>query len=107
ITRTSLVINNTESNSDLHVADLDGDGKQDIVYLNKVGATWGTTVIWNRYPNFVQTTTPDVTLAAPLAFLSIFDKNTTAWQLADINADGHLEFVRIRNNAGTDLDVVN
>jgi RHS repeat-associated protein len=88
----------TEAKADFRTSDVDGDGKQDIVRITRAAPTHGaTTIVWNRYPHLVQTTTPA---------LSISTDENRAWNLTDIDADGHPELVRIQPTVDTDLDVV-
>ncbi|GEP61008.1 FG-GAP-like repeat-containing protein [Reyranella soli] len=95
---TPRLVVNVSASQEFRVSDLDGDGKQDIVHLSKIGPYLATMVIWNRYPNFVQTVTPNV---AP----SLTDGDTTSWQLADFDSDGVPELVRVQ--PGTrDLNVI-
>lgn len=89
----------TAARADFRIADLDGDGKNEIVFLNHVDSAQMTTmVIWNRYPHFVQTTGPGFPTAG---------MDTANWSLVDINADDHPELVRIEPGAGGNLDVIN
>jgi RHS repeat-associated protein len=88
----------TFASQEFRIYDLDGDGKQDIVHLSKVGpGQLATMVIWNRFPNFVQTTTTGLAFTAG---------DTTSWQLADyLGADGEIELVRVQLRYGY-LDVI-
>ncbi|MBS1857278.1 MAG: VCBS repeat-containing protein [Acidobacteria bacterium] len=88
----------TESQHDFRIADLDGDGKQDFVQLSQVGSGQAATmVVWNHYPNFVQSTTPG---------LALRDSHTNAWQLVDTDGDGHPELVHVETSSDPSLDVI-
>ena len=49
----------TEALAGLRVVDMDGDGRDDLVYLTRARAgsvvTTAVVALWNRYPHFVQT----------------------------------------------------
>jgi RHS repeat-associated protein len=82
--------------AEFRFADLDGDGRDDIVHLTRVGANQMTaTVIWNRLPNFVQTTSG----------IQLSGGQTVSWQLTDIDGDDRPELVRVAPRAGS-LDVI-
>jgi RHS repeat-associated protein len=88
----------TEAAADFRLADMDGDGKQDIVRITHTASSQAAvTIIWNRYPTFVQTTT----LSLPIS-----GDDTLAWQLDDLNAGGHPELVHIQQTLADDLDVI-
>jgi RHS repeat-associated protein len=91
------VLVDTASRADFRVADIDGDGKPDFVYLNATGpGQLANMVVWNHYPHFDQTTTPGLLLEGT---------DNVDWQLADIDGDGNRELVRIPS-ASSDLDIV-
>ncbi len=86
------------------VADLDGDGKPDIVHLIGNIATGATpagvsaVVIWNRFPAFVATTTSGLPFNA---------KDMRDWRAVDTDGDGYPEYVRVEPAALTTyLDVI-
>ena len=62
-----------------------GTGQDDIVHLTRVNQT-ASTVIWNRFPRFVQTTTGGLVLPSVAA---------TSWQLTDIDGDDRPELVSV------------
>lgn len=88
----------TSSSTDFRIVDLDQDGKQDIVHLSKTNKdAIATMVIWNRYPDFVQNTTTNISLGGT---------NVHEWHLSDSNGDDFPELVRIDAEGTKDLDEI-
>jgi RHS repeat-associated protein len=86
----------------LRVADLDGDGRQDMVATANVshpgaGDTTAVVTIANRFPSFVATTTKDLPSASA---------ELQGWRLTDTRGAAVPELTRLPRSGDVDLDVV-
>jgi Salmonella virulence plasmid 65kDa B protein/FG-GAP-like repeat len=86
----------------LRIADLDGDGRQDMVITANASSpgaadTTAVVVITNRFPNFVASTTKDLPTGS---------SELRGWKLADTRGAAVPELMRLTRSPALDLDVV-
>ncbi|MGN6869264.1 MAG: FG-GAP-like repeat-containing protein [Solirubrobacteraceae bacterium] len=86
----------------LRVADLDGDGRQDMVATANVSTpgaadTTAVVVIANRFPSFVASTTKDLPSGSA---------DLRAWRLTDTSGSAVPELTRLQRSPDLGLDVV-